>query len=477
MESASQELVQLLADTKKQLEHLRTLGVEGIRGCKPVSSIEERGQAALPDLSTPYLPTPSSLFGDLAPAAATLTPSAETFEQIHCEIGDCIRCPLHQERTHVVHTEGNRKARLMFVGEAPGADEDIQARPFVGRAGQLLTKIIEAIGMKREEVLIGNVNRCRPPGNRAPTTEEASTCKPFLLREIAIVQPAVIVVLGNTAMKNLLETREGITRREMLRVGGLSLLGLSLPVLLRNQATAATAAKVQSASFGRAKSCILLFMWGGPAHQDTWDLKPDAPAEIRGEFSPIATDVPGIQICEHMPRQAAMMDKLALVRGIRSVENDHFLSEVYTGLPRIVGKRPAFGSLVSRLSANETHLPTYVSLDEPTVEQFEFEKPYYAGQGHAPFLNSSSPRSSSSASTIPGIGRASVCKSYPQGLVESMWINAGRLSIRGVGNYFLVGFLRSRSVRSFWRPRCCSRTHRRISGSSLCAAKSRARRR
>ena len=92
-----------------------------------------------------------------------LTPSSETFEQIHAEIGDCTRCPLHLERTHVVHTEGNRKARLMFVGEAPGADEDIQARPFVGRAGQLLTKIIEAIGLKREEVLIGNVNRCRPP--------------------------------------------------------------------------------------------------------------------------------------------------------------------------------------------------------------------------------------------------------------------------------------------------------------------------
>ena len=145
----------------------------------------------------------TSLFGDIAPAPVKLTPSTETFEQIHAEIGDCTRCPLHLERTHVVHTEGNRKARLMFVGEAPGADEDIQSRPFVGRAGQLLTKIIEAIGLKREEVLIGNVNRCRPPGNRAPTTEEATTCKPYLLREIAIVQPEVIVVLGNTAMKNL----------------------------------------------------------------------------------------------------------------------------------------------------------------------------------------------------------------------------------------------------------------------------------
>ena len=100
----------------------------------------------------------------------------------------------------------------MFVGEAPGADEDAQARPFVGKAGQLLTKIIEAIGLKRDEVLIGNVNRCRPPGNRPPTPEEASMCKPYLLREIAIVKPEVIVVLGNTAMHNWLETREGITK-------------------------------------------------------------------------------------------------------------------------------------------------------------------------------------------------------------------------------------------------------------------------
>jgi DNA polymerase len=100
----------------------------------------------------------------------------------------------------------------MFVGEAPGADEDAQARPFVGRAGQLLTKIIESLGLKREDVLIGNVNRCRPPGNRPPTQEEAAMCKPYLLREIASVQPEVIVVLGNTAMRNLLETREGITK-------------------------------------------------------------------------------------------------------------------------------------------------------------------------------------------------------------------------------------------------------------------------
>ena len=209
----SSELFELVKETKKQLLHLQTLGVEGVQLSKEPLP---RSTAAIPVLQPP---TPEglqtervSLFGDLAPQAAKLASSLETFEEIHNEIGDCTRCPLHRERTTVVHTEGNRKARLLFVGEAPGADEDIQARPFVGRAGQLLTKIIEAIGLKREEVLIGNVNRCRPPGNRPPTPEEASMCKPFLLREIAIVQPEVIVVLGNTAMKNLLDTREGITK-------------------------------------------------------------------------------------------------------------------------------------------------------------------------------------------------------------------------------------------------------------------------
>lgn len=111
-----------------------------------------------------------------------------------------------------MNTFGNLNARLMFVGEAPGADEDAQGKPFVGRAGQLLTKIIEAIGLKREDVLIGNVNRCRPPGNRQPTLEEAAICRPFLFREIDAVKPEVIVVMGNTALQNLLEVREGITR-------------------------------------------------------------------------------------------------------------------------------------------------------------------------------------------------------------------------------------------------------------------------
>jgi uracil-DNA glycosylase family 4 len=168
-----------------------------------------RGIPGKPPL--PSLPQ-DDLFGDVRPPAIEIARSGESMEQIWADMGDCIRCPLHQGRTHIVHTEGTQKARLMFVGEAPGADEDMQARPFVGRAGQLLTKIIESIGFKREEVLIGNINRCRPPGNRAPTPDEVAMCKPFLLREIASVRPEVIVVLGNTAMKNLLDVKEGITK-------------------------------------------------------------------------------------------------------------------------------------------------------------------------------------------------------------------------------------------------------------------------
>ena len=230
MESPTDELLSLITETTKQLQHLQTLGIEGIQvselqNAPAVRVKQTEASSVARDMSINFKkPTeieitkiraevkPKELFVDLHPEPEKLAQSTETFEQIWAEVGHCTRCPLHQERTHIVHTEGNQKARLMFVGEAPGADEDAQARPFVGRAGQLLTKIIEAIGFKREEVLIGNVNRCRPPGNRPPTPEEASMCKPFLLREIATVQPEVIVVLGNTAMRNLLDTKIGITR-------------------------------------------------------------------------------------------------------------------------------------------------------------------------------------------------------------------------------------------------------------------------
>jgi hypothetical protein len=170
---------------------------------------------------------------------------------------------------------------------------------------------------------------------------------------------------------------DGVNRREFLRAGALGLGGLTLADLLRHEARAGSAA--------RPKSVIYVVLGGGPSHIDSYDLKPDAPDEFRGPFRPIATRLTGTRICELMPLQAGIMDELALLRGIRSVENDHFLSEVYSGLPRGAGKRPAFGSVVSRLAGNASAVPTYVSLDRATTDQFEFEKPYYAGAGHAPF--------------------------------------------------------------------------------------------
>jgi hypothetical protein len=169
----------------------------------------------------------------------------------------------------------------------------------------------------------------------------------------------------------------GLARREFLRVGALGLGGLTMADLLRAEASGASAK--------RPKSLIYIVLAGGPSHIDTWDPKPEAPVEYRGEFSTIPTKLPGVRFCELMPRQAAMMDKLALLRGVQSVENDHFLAEVYTGLPRAAGKRPAFGSVVSRLARHDSPLPPYVCLHEATTEQFEYEKPHYAGAGHAPF--------------------------------------------------------------------------------------------
>jgi len=152
---------------------------------------------------------PQTLFGDMT---ESLPDATETLEDIRAFIGNCIRCTLCESRTKIVHSEGNRQADLLFIGEAPGANEDTEGRPFVGKAGQLLNKIIESIGLKRDDVFIGNVNRCRPPQNRQPTPIEAATCRPFLLREIAVVRPKVIVVLGNTATQNLLATKVGITK-------------------------------------------------------------------------------------------------------------------------------------------------------------------------------------------------------------------------------------------------------------------------
>jgi uracil-DNA glycosylase len=121
------------------------------------------------------------------------------------DLGDCTRCKLHQQgRKQIVFGVGNPHADLMFVGEGPGADEDAQGEPFVGRAGQLLNNMIKAMGLRREEIYIANVVKCRPPGNRTPERDECETCSPFLMRQIAVIKPKVVVALGAVAAKNLL---------------------------------------------------------------------------------------------------------------------------------------------------------------------------------------------------------------------------------------------------------------------------------
>ncbi len=127
------------------------------------------------------------------------------------ELGDCKRCKLCEARTNIVFGVGNPHARLMFVGEGPGADEDKQGEPFVGRAGQKLNEMIQAIGLERKDVYIANVVKCRPPGNRDPEPDEVATCSPFLFRQIETIQPKVIVALGSPATKTLLDTKAGIT--------------------------------------------------------------------------------------------------------------------------------------------------------------------------------------------------------------------------------------------------------------------------
>lgn len=170
---------------------------------------------------------------------------------------------------------------------------------------------------------------------------------------------------------------DGITRRELLRVGGLALGGLTLADVLRSRASANTS---------RPKSVIMIWLRGGASHIDSYDMKPDAPAEIRGEFQPIATNVPGVQLCEYLPRHATIMDKLAIVRGIRSNDlGDHTPHYIMTGFPDR-GRRPAFGSVVSHLRPRSDGLPPYVSLMYKAPGLYDNESPTYTGPANRPFV-------------------------------------------------------------------------------------------
>jgi uracil-DNA glycosylase family 4 len=165
-----------------------------------VPSPESRPAVISPPLSLSLFEAPQPVRGP------------ETLDQIRADLGDCHRCKLAGGRKTIVFGQGNPHAELVFVGEGPGADEDEQGLPFVGRAGQLLNRMIQFVGMKREDVYICNIVKCRPPGNRTPEKDEIDTCSPFLLRQLEAIKPRLICCLGAPAMRTLLGIKEGITR-------------------------------------------------------------------------------------------------------------------------------------------------------------------------------------------------------------------------------------------------------------------------
>ncbi len=247
----------MAADREQQLrayvDYLRDMGVyEFYRRGEPVAQVEETfavaavtvevAEPATPVLNVPVAPKPAVnleltskkdmrplpgaggfqeayvskpvSFNDLAPlpeVRVAVKDRPEALRLIQEDIGDCTRCPLaYAGRRKIVFADGDPAARLMFVGEGPGADEDAQGLPFVGKAGQLLNNMITAMGLKREEVYIANIVKCRPPGNRTPEPVEANTCSQFLLRQMDIVQPEVVVALGSTAATYLLGVKQSL---------------------------------------------------------------------------------------------------------------------------------------------------------------------------------------------------------------------------------------------------------------------------
>ena len=227
--SDGDELASLIVSLRRHLQRQQRMGI------RFVSRPEVRTMTpAATDIKAPVT--------DNAQRMLTHSYSGEvsTLEQLRDDIGDCRRCKLHSGRTHVVFGTGNPNAKLMFVGEGPGRDEDLKGEPFVGRAGQLLTDIItKGMGLTREDVYIANVVKCRPPQNRNPEPDEVASCEPFLKKQIELIRPEIIVALGKFAVQALLQSKVPITR---LRGNWHTYMGIKLmptfhpAYLLRNPA-------------------------------------------------------------------------------------------------------------------------------------------------------------------------------------------------------------------------------------------------
>ncbi len=228
--------------------HLKFYGDLGVRWVARGRAADSHAAAGAATGTTAVSRNTTSAVGAVASGVARIFPATrsmfdavprvnETLEQIREDLGDCHRCKLAPARRNIVFGSGNPHAELMFVGEAPGADEDEQGLPFVGRAGQLLTKIIEAIEMRREDVYICNILKCRPPGNRNPESDEIASCEPFLMRQIAAIRPRVICALGTFGAQTLLRTKEPISRLrgQFIEYQGSRLMATFHPAyLLRN---------------------------------------------------------------------------------------------------------------------------------------------------------------------------------------------------------------------------------------------------
>lgn len=195
-ENALKEFQKIVSDVTLYLKHQPALGMEDLS----------------PDDAREMLATLDSLLNNASLKKKSLVSATGTLEAVRKELGECTRCDLCSSRKNIVFGQGNPHASLVFVGEAPGADEDQAGEAFVGEAGQLLTRIIQAIKMRREDVYICNVIKCRPPKNRDPKPEEIEACFPFLKKQLEVIQPRIICALGNFAAQTLLETTERISK-------------------------------------------------------------------------------------------------------------------------------------------------------------------------------------------------------------------------------------------------------------------------
>jgi uracil-DNA glycosylase family 4 len=192
-------------------------GAEGrtMKAAPAIASAEKPFSRPIPSSAPVKAPPPMPVLSVVSEASlfeAIDRVENDTLEKIREDLGECTRCRLHKQRNKIVFGAGNPRAELVFVGEGPGHDEDVQGLPFVGRAGKLLTQMIEAMGLQREQVYICNVVKCRPPENRKPEDDEMATCSPYLYRQLEVIAPKAIVCLGATAAQALLKTKDSISR-------------------------------------------------------------------------------------------------------------------------------------------------------------------------------------------------------------------------------------------------------------------------